>query len=75
MMGFDYLFMCLPPRAESVFLGGSTLKRSHLLYEIQVFVAFSFLMLNVEKTELFLIDPAKLFDACTSFIVQWVTEG
>ena len=32
----------------------------------------NFLMLNVEKIKLLLIDPAELCNACTPFTVQWV---
>ena len=38
-------------------------------------MTFNFLMLNVEKIELLLIDPAELCNAGTSSIVQWVIGG
>lgn len=88
MIRLDYLFMSLQPRAESIFLGWgcrgrgrervSTKERSQLitcLSEIQAWMAFNFLMFNIEKIELLLIDSAKLCNACTSFIVQWVIRS
>lgn len=35
----------------------------------------NFLMLNVEKIKLLLIDLAELCNACTPFIIQWVIGG
>lgn len=46
-----------------------------LLSTVQAWMAFNFLMLNVEKIELLLIDPSKVLNACTLFIVQWVTRS
>lgn len=38
-------------------------------------MAFNFLMLNIEKIQLLLIDSAKLLKACASIIVQCVIGG
>lgn len=74
-IGYDCLFTCLPPGAES-FLLGTLPKNCHGLLPVHLKFKpgwlLMFLRLNVEKIELLMMDPSKAHHACAFLIVQRV---